>query len=91
VVGDWSSDVCSSDLRPDIDADPDFQYWNTSPTRNYLGSWSEYGVLGTLFRSNRGAGTETVLSRSLDDYSAVRVDAHDIYFVRAHQILRMPK
>jgi hypothetical protein len=77
-------------LRADIDADSSFVYWNVSPNQSYLGGWSEYGSLGSLERMALD-GTHTVLSQSIDDFRAVRLDDHNVYFVRGHQILRLPK
>ena len=70
--------------RADIDADAAHVYWTQSATLNY-------GMLACLHRTDVGARGDSCLSESIDDYTAVRADDTDVYFIRAGQILRVPK
>jgi len=48
-------------------------------------------MLACLHRTDVGARGDSCLSESIDDYTAVRADDTDVYFIRAGQILRVPK
>ena len=48
--------------------------------------WYSLGCL------QRWTGTSDVcISQGLDDYGAVRVDASSVFFLRGHQVLRLPR